>query len=116
MFERRPSGARLTIAGSEFVACASAVYENLKAAVTRAQANAVAVGGELRVGTMSSFSSGPQRNLIKAFVERHPAVRLAFLECERRQMLTMLGHRALDVVITTGQNNLRDSTKVEVIN
>ncbi|MEM9963533.1 MAG: LysR family transcriptional regulator [Pseudomonadota bacterium] len=105
LFERRPTGARLTVAGSEFVACASAVYENLKAAVARAQSNAVAGEGELRIGTMSSFSNGPQRALIKAFVERHPAVRLSFLECERRQMMTMLGHRTLDVVITVGETS-----------
>ncbi|CTQ50758.1 LysR family transcriptional regulator [Jannaschia donghaensis] len=104
LFGRRPTGARMTVAGAEFIACASAVYENLNAAVARARSSAIADLGELRIGTMSSFSNGPQRALIKAFVERHPSVRLNFLECERRQMMTMLGHRTLDVVITIGEN------------
>jgi len=35
LFERRSTGARLTNAGSEFVACSSAIFENLKAANRR---------------------------------------------------------------------------------
>lgn len=103
LFERRPSGARLTIAGSEFSACAAAVYENLRAAMTRAQSAGIAKNGAIRIGTMSSFSNGPQRELLRNFVHEHPLIRLDFLESERRQMMVMLSHRTLDVVIAVGE-------------
>ncbi|WP_371224264.1 LysR family transcriptional regulator [Roseovarius sp. 2305UL8-3] len=103
LFERGAAGAKLTLAGSEFLTCSSAVYENLKAAFQRARSHAVAKYGELRIGSMSSFSNGPQRTLIKAFIERHPRVRLNFLESERRHMITMLAHRTIDVVIAVGE-------------
>lgn len=103
LFERRSTGVRLTIAGSEFLACAAAVYENLKAGVSRARSASVASHGALRVGTMSSFSNGPQREIIKNYTKQHPEVSLSFIECERHQMITMLVHRKLDVVIVVGE-------------
>lgn len=102
LFERRSTGARLTNAGSEFVACSSAIFENLKAAMARAQTAGVATGGKLKIGSMASFSNGPQRALMKEFVSRHPDVDLCFVECERQHMMTMLGHRTLDVVLSVG--------------
>ncbi len=102
LFERRTTGARLTNAGSEFVACSSAIFENLKAAVARAQTAGIATGGKLKIGSMASFSNGPQRALIKTFVDRHPRVDLCFVECERQHMMTMLGHRTLDLVLSVG--------------
>lgn len=103
LFERRSTGARLTYAGSEFVACSSAIFENLKAAVAQAQTAGIATGGKLKIGSMASFSNGPQRELIKTFVQRHPGVDLDFVECERQHMMTMLGHRTLDVVLSVGE-------------
>lgn len=108
LFERGPAGTRLTFAGSEFVACASAVFENLNAAVTRAQTVAVGSEGMLRIGSMTSFSNGPQRRLLQTFMDRHPAIQLSFVECGRRRMMTMLGHRALDLVIASGEPDAAD--------
>ncbi|WP_019960560.1 LysR family transcriptional regulator [Woodsholea maritima] len=109
LFERQPTGARLTAAGSEFVDCASTIYDNLKAGVTRAQSNAIAGDGELRIGTMFSLSNGSQRALIEAFAKSHPAVHLSFVECGRRQMMTMLGHREIDAVIAIGASPCQTS-------
>lgn len=102
-FERRTTGARLTLAGSEFVACSSAIFENLKAAVVRARSTAVAVEGKLRIGTISSFSNGSQRTILRQFVQKHPKVELCIVESDRRQMMAMLNHRTLDVVISVGR-------------
>ncbi|MEM7683278.1 MAG: LysR family substrate-binding domain-containing protein [Pseudomonadota bacterium] len=85
------------------MACSSAIFENLKAALMRAQSAGVADVGKLRVGSMASFSNGPQRKLIQEFVAQHPDVDLCFVETERRQMMTMLSHRTLDVVISVGE-------------
>lgn len=104
LFERRSTGARLTYSGSEFVACSSAIFENLKAALIRAQSAGVADVGKLRIGSMASFSSGPQRKLIQIFAAQHPDVDLHFVETERCQMMTMLSHRTLDVVISVGEH------------
>ncbi|MEM7667355.1 MAG: LysR family transcriptional regulator [Pseudomonadota bacterium] len=100
LFERSSTGVRLTYAGSEFVACSGSVFENLKSAIASAQSFGIAENGMLRIGTMSSFSSGPHRALLKTFVRKHPFVRLCFVETERRQLMTMLAHRTLDAVIS----------------
>lgn len=105
LFERRPSGARLTIAGSELIACAGAVLSNLAVGIVRAQAIGVADQGSLRLGTMSTFSMGPQRSLVKSFIEKHPDTRVTFFEAARRSMMVMLSHRTLDAVITVGAPN-----------
>ncbi len=102
LFERSSVGARLTHAGSEFVACSSAVFENLKAAIARAQTTAIGQNGHLKIGSMVSFSCGPQRRLVAVFSRRHPKVKLCFFECGRTQMMTMLGHRTLDIAIVSG--------------
>ncbi len=100
LFERTSTGARLTYAESEFVACSSSIFENLKSAIGRAQSLGSADDGILRIGTTSSFSNGPHRALLKTFVRRNPSVRLCFVETERRQVMTMLALRTLDAVIS----------------
>lgn len=102
LFERRSTGAKLTNAGSEFASVASAIVQDLKSAVASAQSNAVGKNGVLKIGFATSLSCGAPRTLLKRFLSAHKDVELALVECERRHMMIMLGHRALDVVLAMG--------------
>ncbi|MBO6675608.1 MAG: LysR family transcriptional regulator [Rhizobiales bacterium] len=103
LFERRTTGARLTHAGSEFVACSHEIMEDLKNAVNRAQAHGAAENGVLRIGTMAPLSCGPQRRLIDSLLSEHPDIRLHFVEAERQRLISMLSHRSLDAVLSIGK-------------
>ena len=62
--------------------------------------------GELRVGLTASPSQGTLRCVIEGCLIGHPGVRLSFAEAERGELLSLLGHRGGDVIITTGTNSL----------
>ena len=103
LFERRATGARLTIAGRSFVEYARTILGDLQAAVDEAQSGGTGLRGKLSVGLMASFSVGPFRNLVADYAARQPDVELVFVETDRSELLTLLSHRTLDAVIAPGK-------------
>lgn len=103
LFERRRSGAHLTPAGWCFVKSARGFLRDVGTATKSAQAAGVAESGVLHVGIIASLSKGAPRELISAFVDKHPAVDICFAESDRSELLTLLSHRLLDVVIAAGE-------------
>lgn len=102
LFERRPSGARLTSAGSCFASCARAFLEDLEVAVETARQGGVAEFGRLRIGLIASLSKGPLRTVLERFLQSHENVDLCLIESDRSELLTLLSHRRMDAVVAAG--------------
>ena len=105
LFERRPSGVRLTATGRCFALQAKAVLDNLEIAIERARSGAVAATGQLRLGIIASLSRGPLRNLLTTFLAEHQDVELSITEVNRSELLIQLSHRRLDAIIAAGEPN-----------
>ncbi|WP_306119157.1 MULTISPECIES: LysR family transcriptional regulator [unclassified Roseitalea] len=103
LFERRPTGARLTRAGSSFAARARSVFNDLHHAVDTAHAAGMGGDGTLNVGMIASLSRGALRDVVAEYAANHPGVNIGFVESERGELLTLLSHRQLDVVIASGE-------------
>lgn len=102
LFERRMSGARLTIAGRAFVARTRPVLVDLAAAICAAREAGEATNGELQIGLIASLSKGALRTVVEAFFISHPNVTVGFTEAERSELLGLLTHREIDVVMAAG--------------
>jgi molybdate transport repressor ModE-like protein len=103
LFERRPSGTRLTQAGSRFVMTARDIVREFDVAVATARSAGVAEAGTLRVGLIASLSLGVPRKVTESFFRAHPDVRVHFAEADRSELFTLLSHRMLDLVVAAGE-------------
>ena len=108
LFERRPSGARLTLAGRGFAKRSRSILSECHVAMRSAQLAGEAATGRLRVGVIASLSTGAIRNVVAAFADRHSDVDISFAEADRNELLTLLSHRALDVMIAAGEPRLQN--------
>lgn len=103
LFERHPNGARLTHAGRNFTAQMRAIVDDLLAAIETAQRAGFAGNGRLRLGSIVSLSQGIVRDVVETFLDQHREVDLQFAELDRRELLTELNHRRIDLVIAAGE-------------
>lgn len=103
LFERSTTGVRLTVAGFNFVSQMATLGEKYKSAVGGARSAAIAISGELVVGSQVSFVSTPVRRLLKIFSENHSDVQLNFAENGRHHLTKMLSHRDIDLAFMVGQ-------------
>ena len=103
LFERHPSGARLTHAGARFVDQMRPVFKDLGVAVETAQTAGVAGNGHLRIGLIASLSKGVVREVIEAFVADHTEIDVCFAEADRSNLMTMLCHRTIDAIYVAGE-------------
>ena len=108
LFERRPSGARLTNAGTCFATRIRAILDDLDLAVSRARAAGIAANGQIRLGVIASLSRGPLRQIVERFLEAHRDVDICFVESERGDLLTLLNHRRIDLVYAAGEPEAED--------
>jgi DNA-binding transcriptional LysR family regulator len=103
LFERNREGARLTHAGRNFVERARSVVAEIDAAAQEARCAGIAANGRLNLGIVTSLSTGRQRELLTAFRDAAPEVRVELREGERDDLLARLADRRLDLVILTGE-------------
>ena len=103
LFERRPSGARLTPAGSCFASRVRVILDDLDAAVDTAKSAGVAGNGHLRIGLIASLSSGPLRGVFESFLTAHEDVDICLIESDRSELFTLLNHRRIDAVYAAGE-------------
>ncbi|RMB01997.1 LysR family transcriptional regulator [Eilatimonas milleporae] len=115
LFERRPSGARLTAAGSCFASRTRALLDDLDAAVDTARSAGVAGNGHLRIGLIASLSRGALRGVFESFLAAHDDVDLCLIESDRSELLTLLNHRRIDAVYAAGEpdNTVGDGLTVD---
>ena len=98
LFERRTT----TVAGWSFAEHARSILNDLHAAIGAAHSAGAGTDGKLGVGLIASLSFGPFRDLVADYVLRQSDVELVFIESDRSELLTLLSHRALDVVMASG--------------
>ena len=96
LIDRRTTGARLTSAGERFLSAA----EQMESAFLHAQGEITGVdlelAGDVRIGAPDGFSTYYLASSLRAFAERHPAVRLQLIPLPQ---LTPLARREVDVVV-----------------
>lgn len=103
LFERRPSGARLTEAGARFAFRARAILDEVDDAIENARNAAIGGIGQLRIGLIASVSKGAFRDLLKGFKRDHPDVDVIIVTASRSELLTQLSHRQIDAVYAAGE-------------
>ena len=102
LFERARSGVRLTPAGRQFLAEALPALEQLESASRTARAARRAESGLVCIGILTSLAGGFLRQLVAAYAERHPQVRVDVRDGGRRQHLAAVKARRLDAAFITG--------------
>jgi DNA-binding transcriptional LysR family regulator len=102
LFERNRDGVKLTHAGKAFLAHVVRSLAILDSAVIEACGAGAGQAGRLRLGVITSFSRGFQRELLCAYRDSLPNVTIMISEGERSDLLTRLQHRQLDAAIVTG--------------
>jgi DNA-binding transcriptional LysR family regulator len=99
LFERRPSGVKLTEAGAEFLPNASRLLDEMKTAASRARDTSSAKVGRLAIGTYLSASRGLFRDALIRFVRQNRGVKIFVVEGGRDDLLFGVRHGEVDVAI-----------------
>lgn len=102
LFERAPSGVRLTAAGYQFLVEISPAIEQLEAASRTAGAARRGELGVVRIGITTSLAGGQLRDLLHRFIKKHPRVIFDVHDGGRSDHLMALRARQLDGAIVTG--------------
>ena len=102
LFERRPSGMKLTAAGDEFLVEATRVLGGLQSAVSRAREAGSAATGRLVIGTYFSASIGRFREALMRFVEQNQGVEIWLREGNRDELLLTLRRGEVDLALLLG--------------
>lgn len=102
LFERTRNGVRLTPAGQQFLSEVAPVLEQLESARRSARATRRAEVGLVRVGILTSLAGGCLRQLVQAYAEKHPQVRIDLRDGGRREHFAALRAQRLDVAFITG--------------
>lgn len=104
LFERTRSGVRLTPAGQQFLAEVAPALEQFEAARRSARAMRRAETGLMRIGILTSLAGGCLRQLVQAYTEQHPRVRIDLRDGGRREHLAAIRAQRLDAAIVTGSD------------
>jgi DNA-binding transcriptional LysR family regulator len=103
IFERSPSGVRLTSTGAEFVQAAQVAAHHLHAAASRAGECGRAERAILRVGVLAPIGSGALSDLLRAVAADGRTGRLVLEEAPGKALTAALEARRLDVAfLNTG--------------
>jgi DNA-binding transcriptional LysR family regulator len=102
LFERTYSGVRITAAGTHFFDQARRALLQFDYAIKTAGAAGRGENGHLRIGIFSSIAAGFLRELIRAFCEQHPDVRLQIFEVASREYVTLIRKGRLDIAFVMG--------------
>ena len=104
LFERTRCGVRLTPAGEQFLAEVAPALEQFESARRSARAMRRAETGLVRIGILTSLAGGFLRQLVEAYAERHPRVRIDLRDGGRREHLAAVRVQRLDAAIITGSD------------
>lgn len=102
LFERDATGVRLTEAGRRFLDKARSGIAEIDHAVKVAGCAGRGAEGAIRIGILSSVSSGFLRELLRAYRETHPAIDIDIIEGSASEHIARISERQLDVAFVTG--------------
>jgi DNA-binding transcriptional LysR family regulator len=102
LFDRLPSGVRLTRAGAAFLRdCGRVFFEYDRARKFAGRAGRAEVG-QIAIGIFVSLSTGRQRELLTEFRRSMPEIDIDFVEGGRTDQLARLHDHRLDAAFVTG--------------
>lgn len=106
LFERTSRRVRLTPLGSDLDARLRPLYEDLRAAISRAQAAAQGSIAMLRIGFTALACGRALTRLVRAFENRHPDYRVVLHEIDLDDPFEPLRTGTIDVLITWWQESV----------
>jgi DNA-binding transcriptional LysR family regulator len=104
LFERTRRGVHLTPAGEQFLAEVAPALEQFESARRSARSMRRAETGLVRIGILTSLAGGFLRQLVEAYTERHPMVRIDLRDGGRRDHIAAIRAQRLDAAIITGSD------------
>jgi DNA-binding transcriptional LysR family regulator len=104
LLERSSTGARLTPAGETLAQGAREVISQLNALAARVRAAGDEVGGEVRLGCIDSIGIYVLPQVLPAFVQANPRVRVTVVCQSSPQLMDMLLAGELDVAVGTTEH------------
>lgn len=108
LFDRLPTGLRLTKAGQKFQHHAQEIAASFEAAVKSVEADGTAISGTVRLGmswTLSSYFAFP---VIEQFSRQHPQISVELTEAPREVLEQSLVDGELDVALILTSNLTKD--------
>ena len=102
LFERDSTGVRVTEAGRRFLKRARPAVAEIDHAMKAAASAGRGVDGVIRIGILSSVSSGFLRNLLAQYHCFHPAIAIDILEGSANEHVARITERQIDVAFVTG--------------
>jgi DNA-binding transcriptional LysR family regulator len=105
LFERRSRGMVLTQAGLKYLDAVRRVLLDLSEASGQARQAGSGIIGRLAIGTYFSLSTGVLRDLIVAFLRRHPDAGIAVLEGSREELVEAVRDGRADVAPLLGSRD-----------
>lgn len=104
LFERRPSGVKLTEAGERFLADATRLLDEVRDAASRARDAGSAATGRLVIGTYFSVSTGRFRDSLVRFLRQRRRIEVWLREGGRHDLLTAVRRGNIDLALLLGPN------------
>lgn len=101
LFERGPFGVRLTNAGERLLEGVIPALVQIEHAVQFAAAAGRVENGTVRIGIISTLAGGFLRKLVHSYERAHPGVKLAIRDGGRREHLSAIRARKLDIAFLT---------------
>ena len=102
LFERDNTGVRLTDAGRRFLERARPAVAEIDHAMKAAANAGRGVEGVIRIGILSSVSSGFLRNLLGQYHCFHPAIAIDIVEGSANEHVARITERQIDIAFVTG--------------
>lgn len=114
IFDRGPSGVRLTSAGELFLEEASVGMHQLSHAIELASSVRRGERGEIQVGVLLSLAAGPLHIALREFHRRYPHIRVSFHEGTAEQDLARVTTGELDISFIAGEPKLAGQKALRV--
>lgn len=102
LFERDPSGVRLTEAGRRFLGHSGVALAEIDYAVKAAANAGRGAEGAIRIGILSSISNGFVRELLARYRKAYPAVAVDIVEGPVCEHIARISGRQLDIAFVLG--------------
>lgn len=114
LFERSSAGVRLTGAGTRFVDEIIPAIQRIEMALHHVTAAGRAEDGAVRIGVLTTLAGGFMRDLIAVFEREFPGVFLDIRTGGRRDHLSAIRAREIDIAFFSGNAPLSDCDVLEL--
>lgn len=109
LFDRSTAGARLTLAGEEFVVAARRILEEVERLSERMNASAAGKSGRVIVGFYKSLSTGSFRAALRDFRRQFPDIEVELVESPFVELSAGVLSGAIDTAIMLGDASKCDT-------